>query len=127
MNVFLATLRRIALGGTVLLILSLALKGALPSGYWEIILLVSPLLYLVFMFFTWLKIKRSTKAISEQVGTSIPTKGYFGSLLRALFIDITSPIGVIIDLFRKSSAKVPMFIVTYLIIAACAAAWFFFL
>lgn len=124
MNVFLSTLRRIALGGIVVLILSLVLKGELASGYFSLFLICSPLLYLLFVFFTWLKARHSTRSISKEMGIDIPSNNYIVTLLRGLFIDITSPIGTIIQLFGKMSTRVISFVITYVIVAAYVCVWF---
>ena len=127
MNLILNILRRITLGGTVLLILSLVLKGGLPSGDLGIFFLICPLLYLLFVFFTWLSAKHSTAHISELTGMDIPSNNYFVTLFRGLAIDIVSPIGTIIDLFKDSSTKIVALITTYIIILAYAVIWFFVL
>ena len=127
MNVFLAALRRIALGGIVVMILSLVLKGELASGYLSLFLICSPLLYLLFAFFTWLKAKRSTKAISKQTGMDIPSNNYLVTLFRGLVIDVISPITTIVQLFGKMGTKVIMFVVTYVIIAIYVCVWFLML
>ena len=127
MNLFLGSFRRLALGGVVLLALSLAIKGGLPDVPWNWILLASPLAYLLFMFFTWLSAKSSTKVISDQVGVDIPTKSFFATLARGLFIDITSPIGSVVRLFGNISTRFASCIITYVIIAACVCIWFFVL
>ena len=128
MNVFFFLLRRIALGGTVLLILSFVLKGGLPTEpNIRYALIVSPVLYLVFVLFTYLKVKHSTGRISEEVGVDISYNNYFVTLFRSFFIDLFSPIGVIIGLFGDMETKVQMFFITYLVVLASVGVWFFVL
>ncbi len=125
MNVFLSILRRISLGGFIILILSLVLKGGIPKGYLGWFLLLSPVLYLLFMFFTWLSAKHTTEDIEEMLGVDLESNNYGVTLARGLGIDLISPIGVIVGLFKDSSTKVVMFVSTYIIILAYVVIWFF--
>lgn len=127
MNVFLAAFRRISLGGIVLLILSIALKGGLPAGNLKIALLLSPLIYIIAAFFTWLSVKHMTDYVNDELGTVIPSNSFVTSLFRGLVIDIVSPIGVLVGLFGDMSTRVIMFVITYVIILACVGVWFFVL
>ncbi len=127
MNLFLGSFRKTSLGGIVLLVLTLVLKGTLPDAPWNWILLATPLIYLLFMFFTWLSARNSAKAISDQVGVDIPAKSFFATLARGFFLDITSPIGDIIRLFGKISTRFVSCVITYVIIAVCVCVWFFVL
>ncbi|MCR5383794.1 MAG: hypothetical protein K6E72_04020 [Saccharofermentans sp.] len=103
MNALLAGLRRFSLGG---IILSLLQKN---FGF----AIIALALYLLFMFFTWLKAKHFTESISEGLGVEIPTNNYLIYLIRGLLIDLVSPIGVIIGLFKNQKNKVLMLILTY--------------
>ncbi len=125
MNVFLAILRRIALGGIVILVLSLVLKGAIPAGNLGKFCIACPFVYLILQFFSWLSAKHMTDEISEELGIDIESNNYFVTLLRGLIIDIFSPLIVIFTLFKDTSVKWVMFIATYVIILAYAGIWFF--
>ncbi len=103
MNAILAAVRRFALGGIIVSILE--------QKYFYI--LISSFLYLLFLFFTWLSGKHSTEKLSRRFGVLIPVKGFFPTLLKGLLIDVFSPIGVIIDLFRKTENRIIMLILTY--------------
>lgn len=124
MNVFLAILRRIALGGIVLLVLSLVLKGALPTGKLGIFLIACPFAYLILQFFSWLSAKHIADDISDELGIDIESNNYFVTLLRGLVIDIFSPVIVLFTLFKDTSVKWIMFISTYVIILAYVGIWF---
>ena len=125
MNVFLAILRRIALGGIVLLVLSLVLKGSLPAGKLGYFCIACPFVYLILQFFSWLSAKHITDEISDELGIDIESNNYFVTLLRGLIIDIFSPLIVIFTLFKDTSVKWVMFIATYAIILAYVGIWFF--
>ncbi len=126
MNALLGFLREIALGGVVVLVLYIVLKGEIPSGY-ALALFASPVLYLLFVFFTYLKAKSFTEKFNDQYGVEIPSNGYGKTLLRSFPIDIFSPIGSIIGLFKDQSNKVLVFILTYVVVAGYVALWFFVL
>ena len=108
MNAVLAGLRVFALYG---LIWSLLGKNVL----WSIIAIA---LYLLFMFFTWLKAKHFTQSMSDELGVDIPTNNYFIFLFRGLFLDLVAPIRVIIDLFRKKKHKIINLIITFVAVIA---------
>ena len=103
MNALLAGFRRFALGGIILSLLQKNIGLAL----------IALALYLLLMFFTWLKAKHSADSISEELGVNIPSNSYLKTLFRGLLIDLVSPIGVIIGLFKKQKNKVIMLILTY--------------
>ena len=115
MNVFLAILRRIALGGIVLLVLSLVLKGSLPAGKLGYFCIACPFVYLILQFFSWLSAKHITDEISDELGIDIESNNYY----------IFSPLIVIFTLFKDTSVKWVMFIATYAIILAYVGIWFF--
>ena len=106
MNILLLILRRMALGGIIVSI----------AGFMPLLLVVFVPLYLLLAFFTWLSAKNNTERISEELGVDIPYNNYFVTLFRGLWIDLISPIGEIIGLFKDSKYKVVSFIFTYLII-----------
>lgn len=105
-NLVLGIFRRMALGGIIVSIATL-----LPG-----LLLIFIPLYILLMFFSWLSAKSSTKKINQALGVDIPSNNFFVTLVKGFFIDIASPIGVIIDLFKDLKYKVASFIFTYLIL-----------
>ena len=127
MNTFLLILRRISLGGFIFLVVSLILKGTIPYDSIGLFLIASPFLYLLFMLFTWLKAKHTTKRLSEETGVDIPSNGYFKTLARGLAIDVSSPIGDIICLFtdknRSMKTKIVTLVITLLIVLAYLILW----
>ena len=75
MNAILAGLREFALYG---LIWSLLGKNILFA-------IIAIGLYLLFMLFTWLKAKRFTESMSDELGVDIPTNNYFIYLFRITY------------------------------------------
>ncbi len=124
MNLLIGFLRKIALGATIVLILHIVIKGEMPKGYIAIILFASPVLYLFFMFLSYLKAKSFTKKFSGEYGVDIPSNGYGKTLLRGFVNDIFSPIGSIVGLFKDQGNKILVFITTYIVIAGYIALWF---
>lgn len=124
MNVFLGTMRKIALGGIVVLILSLILKGIFPSGNMRIYLLSCIPGYLLFTFFTWLSAKSTISALSDKFQEDLPSDNFLITLLKALLLDMLSPVTSFFGLFGSLSAKWFIFISTYVIVGAYVLIWF---
>lgn len=128
MNLFVMVLRRIAFGGMVILILSLVLRGGLPENHTiSIFLIVSPLLYLLFSFFSWMSAKKMTEEFSVMLDEDIPSNNYLVTVIRGLVIDLVSPIGVIVNLFSGKGSGVAGLVFTYAIIVAYVCLWVFVL
>ncbi|MBP5261766.1 MAG: hypothetical protein J6Z43_06545 [Clostridiales bacterium] len=125
MNAFLGTIRKIALGGIVILVLSLILKGGLPSGLLRTFLLCCPIGYVVFVFFTWLHGKATIDDVSDEYGVSLPSPNLILTFFKAILFDVFSPITTLFGLFGEWSNKWYLLISTYVIIGAYVFIWFF--
>lgn len=126
MNVIFAVGRRIALFGTIFLIVFLCVRQTLPNGKVFILLLAMPVVYLVFGFLTWLSAKHSSRVLSEMAGVNFPEKGFGATFGRAITIDLISPIGAIVDAIRTRKAySIVVLIVTYCIALSYVILWFF--
>lgn len=125
MALFLATLRRISLGGIIVLIISLFLRKPIPQKQFYILLAGLIIAYLFFMFITWIRTRKSVDEFSEQYGMDIPKNGFVKTLFRGIVLDVLSPIVAIVDMFRQRENKVLNLFTTYIIVLGYLAIWFF--
>ena len=125
MNAFLAMMRRVFLGTIVVSLLSIVVKGkGVLSRIMPLALICATGLYLLFMLFTWLQTNANIKKMAQQFSQDFPKKSFISALFRGLLLDIVSPIGVIVNLFKKRYSPAFMFISTYGIIVVYVVLWF---
>lgn len=124
MNYIIAIVRRTLLGGIISLILLISYKGKSPVGYSGAYLILCPLLYLFFVFITYLKAKLFTNKMSQEMNTKIQNNSYILTLLKAIILDLLSPILVFVDLIRRQNHSVIKLIVEFLIILFYIVLWF---
>ena len=125
MNAFLGTMRHLFLGAIIVSLLSIVVNGqGILSSIMPLVLICATVLYLLFMFFSWLQVNANIKKMAQQFGQNFPKKSFISVFFRGLFWDITSPVGVIVNLFKKKNSPVFMFISTYIIIASYVVLWF---
>lgn len=125
MNLFLATIRKIAIGGIIILILSLILKHSLPSGKLGVYVLVCIPVYLLFAFFTWLNGKIAVSNFADEYQVDLPDPNFLVTFFKGILFDVFSPVTTIFALFGDLSTKFIIFISTYIILGAYVLVWFF--
>ena len=125
MNSFLSIMRRLFLGAIIVSVLSIIFKGqGMLSKDMPLVLICATVLYLLFAFFTWLQTNATIKKMAQQFNQEFPAKSFVSILFRGLLFDIVSPIGVILNLFKKTCSAACMFIGTYSIVVIYVVLWF---
>ncbi len=127
MTGFLGIMRRFSLGGVIVLILSIVLRGGVPSGYWGIFLMATPILYLLFSVFSWINVNHTVHRVSSKLDVDLPSQNFISYFFRALILDLFSPILLIIQLFGDLKWRFVVFIFSYIVYAFYVYLWFFIL